>query len=212
MTPERWQQVKHLLDQSLDQEPGARVAFVTRACQRRRRPAARDRALPALRRAGRGGRLPGGAGGGPPRARDPAGRAPDRSLPGGPRARPRRHGHGLPRRAGRRGVRAAGGDQDRQARHGHRRDRPPLPPRAPDPRPAGAPQHRPPARRRHHRGGALLPGDGVRRGSARSRPTAARPSCRSATGWSCSGRSARQSISRTSGWWCTATSSRATSW
>jgi eukaryotic-like serine/threonine-protein kinase len=32
VTPERWQKVKHLLDQSLDQEPAARVAFVTRAC------------------------------------------------------------------------------------------------------------------------------------------------------------------------------------
>ena len=34
MTPEqRWQQVKSVLDQTLDQEPGERVAFVTRACR-----------------------------------------------------------------------------------------------------------------------------------------------------------------------------------
>ena len=40
----------------------------------------------------------------------------------------------------------------------------PLPRRAPDPRRPRPPEHRPPARRRHHRGRPALPGDGARRG------------------------------------------------
>ena len=100
------------------------------------------------------------------RCRPELGRAARRAVPGRPRDRPGRDGRRLPRRARRRPVRAAGRAQGHQARHGHRAGARPLPGRAPDPRLAGPPQHRPPARRREHGPGRALLRHGVHRGGA----------------------------------------------
>ena len=92
----------------------------------------------------------------------------NRRLPAHGRARPRRHGRGLPRGARRRRLSQGSRDQADPARRRRSRAAPPVPGRAADPGHPRSSQHRAPPRRRHDGRRAALRRHGVRaRGGAR---------------------------------------------
>ena len=102
---------------------------------------------------------------------------------------------------------AHGGPEDHQAGHGHAAGDRPLRGRAAGAGPDGPPEHRQGARRRHDRQRPALLRDGAGQGRADHRSTATSTTCRSASGWSCSCRSARRSSTPTRRGSSTATSS-----
>ena len=88
----------------------------------------------------------------------------------------------------------------------------PLRGRAPGPGPDGPPEHRPGARRRHHRDRAAVLRDGAGQGRPHHRLLRPEPAGPPTSGWSCSSPSARRSSTPTRRGSSTATSSRPTSW
>ncbi len=106
----------------------------------------------------------------------------------------------------------AGRPQGHQAGDGLAAGRRPVRGRAPGAGADGPPEHRQGARRRHHRRRPAVLRDGAGQRRADHRATATRTSCRLASGWNCSCRSARRSSTPTRRGSSTATSSRPTSW
>ena len=126
----------------------------------------------------------------------PFSRGVDRALHASAKARRRRHGHRLGRRAARAGPPTRGPQAD-QAGHGLGPGAPPVRGRAAGAGPDGPPEHRQGVRRRHDARGPAVLRDGARQGRADHEVLRRPEPAASASGSTCSCRSAGRSSTPT---------------